>query len=281
MMKIKITGDSTCDLSPELIAKYDFGITPITIVKGDEQFKDGLGITPDDIYEYFDSGKGICSTSASNVSDYLQEFGKYAADYDAIIHFGLGSKISSSYQNAMVAAAQFDNIYVIDTESLSSAIGYMMITAAEMVKEGKTPEEIVAAIKTMIPKMEISFVVDKLDYLHKGGRCSSVSALATGLLKIKPCIELTDGSMKVGKKYRGSIEHCIKLYVADRLKNREDIDTKRLFITHSKCDPQLVEAIRTMCAEHFDFEEVYETVAGCTVTSHCGPNTLGIIFCRK
>lgn len=281
-MRIKITADSTCDLTPELAAKHDIRVIPIIIVKGDEQHRDAVDITPDDIFEYFEQGKGICSTSALNVADYMAEFEKYAADYDAVIHFGMSSGISSTYQNAMLAAAEFDNVYVVDTLNLTTSIGYMALEAAILAEQGDlSAEQIIERVRPLVDKLETSFVIDTLTYLHKGGRCSSVAALASGLLKIKPCIELTDGTMKVGKKYRGNFAHCLKLYIHDRLKNRDDVDTKRLFITHSKCDPQLVEDVKSICQEYFDFEEILETEVGCTVASHCGPNTLGIIIARK
>ena len=280
-MKIKITADSTCDLTPELAEKYNIGVIPIIIVKGDEQFRDGNGITPDDIFAYFDAGKGICSTSALNIADYTVEFEKYAQDYDAVIHFGMSGDISSTCRNAALAAAEFDNVYVVDSKNLTTAIAYQAIEASIMAEQGLTPEEIIARIEPLIGKLETSFVIETLTYLHKGGRCSSVSALVGGLLKIKPCIELTDGTMKVGKKYRGNFANCVKQYIHDRLKNRDDVDTKRLFVTHAKCDPQLVEEVKAICREYFDFEEIIETPVGCTVASHCGPNTLGIIVAKK
>lgn len=280
-MKIKITADSTCDLTQELAEKYNIGVIPIIIIKGDEQFRDGNGICPDDIYEYFDSGKGICSTSALNIADYIMEFEKYAGDYDAVIHFGMSGDISSTCRNAALAAEEFDNVYVVDSKNLTTSIAYLAMEASILAEQGLTPVEIIAKVEPLVDKLETSFVIDTLTYLHKGGRCSSVAALVGGLLKIKPCIELTEGTMKVGKKYRGNFAHCLKLYVHDRFKNRDDIDTKRLFVTHAKCDPELVEEVKAICREYFDFEEILETPVGCTVASHCGPNTLGVVFARK
>lgn len=280
-MRIKITADSTCDLSQELIAKHDIEIVPLLIVKDGKAFKDGAEIKPREIFDYFEREKKICSTSAVNVMGYKEVFAKYAADYDAVIHFNISSGFSGTCQNAKLAAADFDNVFIVDTRNLSTGSGLLVLHAAEMAENGSPAEEILAETTAMTDKVEASFVINTLDYLAKGGRCSSVTALATGLLKIKPCINVVDGGMTVGKKYRGSFEHCIKLYVNDRLKNRSDIDTKRIFVTHTSCDPKVVAEVKTIIKDYFTFDEVLETVAGCTISSHCGPNTLGILFVRK
>ena len=281
MMKIKITADSTCDLSEELVKKYDVEIVPLLIVKGDECLQDGVEIKPQEVFDYFSEGKRICSTSAVNVMGYKEVFAKFADDYDAVIHFNISSGFSGTHQNAKLAAEDFTNVYVVDTKNLSTGSGLMVLHGAEMAAAGCGAEEIMAEMVNMAEKVEASFVIDTLEYLAKGGRCSAVTALATGILKIKPCINVVDGGMKVGKKYRGNFEHCIKLYVHDRLKNRDDIDTKRIFVTHTSCDAKVVAEVKAIIKEYFDFDEVLETVAGCTVSSHCGPNTLGILFVRK
>ena len=280
-MNIKITADSTCDLSEELIKKYGVEIMPLIIVKGSESLKDGLEITPKEVFDYFQEGKRICSTSAVNVASYYELFSKFSGEYDAVIHFSLSAEFSSTCQNAKLAAAEFENVYVVDTRNLSTGSGLVIIKCAELAASGMNASDIVKDLEVFTNKVEASFVINTLEYLYKGGRCSSVTALATGILKIKPCIEVVDGKMKVGKKYRGSFEHCVKAYVNDRLKNRDDIDLSRIFVTHTGCDPDLVDEIKEIIKGYFDFAEVLETVAGCTISSHCGPNTLGILFVRK
>ncbi|MGI5825293.1 MAG: DegV family protein [Bacillota bacterium] len=280
-MKIKITADSTCDLSQALIEKYNVRIIPLIIVKGTESLKDGEEIQPQEVFDYFQEGKRICSTSAVNVSGYREVFAEYAAEYDAVVHFNISSGFSSTCQNAKLAAEEFENVYVVDTKNLSTGSGLVVMQGAELAAAGFSAAEIVSRLEDFVKKVEASFVIDTLEYLYKGGRCSSVTALATGLLKIKPCIEVVNGNMKVGRKYRGSFEHCLKLYVHDRLKNRDDIDTSRIFVTHTGCDPRLVAEVKEIIKSYFDFDEILETVAGCTISSHCGPNTLGILFVRK
>lgn len=280
-MKIKIASDSTCDLSAELIRKYDIGITPLYIEKEGQFCRDGIDIVPQDIYEYVGSGKGVCHTAAANVEDYVKYFAEYRKDHDAVIFFNISSEMSSCYQNACVAAEEFTNIYVIDSRNLSTGIGLLVLEAAERAAAGEAPEKIAADIREMTAKVEASFVIDTLFYLQKGGRCSALVALGANLLKLKPCIEVKNGSMGVGKKYRGKIEACIEQYVRERLAGRDDINRHRVFVTHSGCKPEVVARVKEIVAECGGFDEVLETMAGCTVSNHCGPNTLGVLFIRK
>lgn len=280
-MSIKITADSTCDLPKGIVNKYNLEIMPIRVIKNGEEYKDGIDITPVEVIDYCEKNKDVCSTSAANIADYIEVFDKFANEYDAVIHFSLGSKFSGSCQNAKLAAADYENVYVVDTDSLSSGSGYIVYEAAVMAEKGFSAEDIVAESEKLKGKVEISFVLDKLNYLSRGGRCSSVTALATGILKIKPSILLTDGALGVHKKYRGSFEHCAKLYIKDCLKDRTDIDTKRVFITSCACNPALIEELKELVLSYTDFEEVVIAEAGCTVTSHCGPNTMGIIYSGK
>ena len=280
-MSIKITADSTCDLPKSIVEKYNLEIVPIMVIKEGKEYRDGVDITPSEIFDYCEKTKGICSTSAANIAGYIEVFDKYTNEYDAIIHFSLGSKFSSSCQNAKLAAENYKNVYIVDTNSLSSGSGYMVYEAAIMAEKGLSAEEIVAKSEELKEKIEISFVLDKLNYLSRGGRCSSVTALATGILKIKPSILLTDGALGVHKKYRGSFEHCAKLYIKDCLKDRTDIDYKRIFITSAACDPLLIEEFKKQVLSYANFEEVIINEAGCTVSNHCGPNTMGVIYARK
>ena len=280
-MKIKISADSTCDLSEALRAQYDVGITPLYIEKEGKNYRDGIDIVPQDIYDYVGSGQGVCRTAAVNVGDYLDVFTAYRKEYDAVIHFNISSEMSSCYQNACMAAQELTNVYVVDSRNLSTAIGLLVLEAAERAAAGEAPEKIAETMRETAEKVEASFVIDTLFYLQKGGRCSSLVALGANLLKLKPCIEVKYGKMGVGKKYRGKIGNCVEQYVRERLSGRDDLRRNRIFITHSGCAPEIVERVRGVIAECGGFDEVLETTAGCTISNHCGPNTLGVLFIRK
>ena len=280
-MNVKIITDSTADLSPELLAKYDISVVPLYVLMGDTMQKDGLEVTPEDIYAHVTATKKLPSTSAPNLGDFVDEFKKWRDLGYEIVHFNISSDFSSSYQNACSAAAEVGGVQVVDTRNLSTGSGLVVLHGAEMAQKGASAEEIKRACDSMTDRVEASFVVDSIDYLHKGGRCSSVAALGANLLKLKPLIEVIDGKMKAGKKYRGTIDKVILNYVADKLKGRDDIDKHRIFITHTKCSSVTVQRVRGKINELYPgFEEILETTAGCTITSHCGPGTLGILFVR-
>lgn len=281
-MKIKILSDSTCDLPKELIEKYDIGIFPLTIVKNGEFFRDNETITPADIFSHVAAGGDLCSTAAGNVSEYQELFARYANDYDGILHVNIGSGFSSSYQNASLAAMEFDNVVVIDSQNLSTGQAHIVIKAAQLAAECSSLEELKEKLDSYVPKVEASFVLDQLKYMVKGGRCSSVVALGANLLNLKPCIEVRGGKMSVVKKYRGSYTKCLVNYVKDRLAGREDIEKEILFLTYTPVSGEAQEAVKNAIAEHGSyFENVYESTAGCTVSCHCGPGTLGVLFVRK
>lgn len=280
-MRIKISSDSTCDLPPELIERYDIAITPLCVTKGDEVFHDGVDIRPADIFAHVEAGGALCGTTAVSVGEYSELFAKYSGEYDAVIQICIGSGFSSSYQNACVAAEDFPNVRVIDSQNLSTGQGHVVIEACKLAEAGKSAEEIVEAMTALAPRIEASFIIDRLDYMAKGGRCSTVAALGANLLKLKPCIEVTDGKMHVCKKYRGSFDKCLEAYVTDRLKDRDDIVQERIFITHSPVSASGIALVKRKIAEYGHFAEVYETDAGCTVSCHCGPGTLGVLFIRS
>ena len=280
-MNIKILSDSTCDLPNELLEKHNITLVPLTVIKNDSDFKDGVDITPADIFAHVAAGGALCSTSAVSVGEYEEFFQKYASEYDAVIHINIGSGFSSSYQNACVAAADFDNVYCVDSLNLSTGQGFLVLKASAMAQEGMEPKAIVAALNDIVPKVEASFLVDKLDYLVKGGRCSAAAALGANLLNLKPCIEVKDGKMGVVKKYRGNYAKCLATYVKDRLADREDIDRDTLFVTRTVVSDDCLQAVRGAVADHGNFSSVYETYAGCTVSCHCGPGTLGVLFLKK
>ena len=281
-MKVKIISDSTCDLSKELIEKYDIAILPLYVTLNDETKKDGIEVNPEDIYEYVEKSGKLPTTSAGNIGDYLDVFKTWREQGYEIVHFNISGDFSSSYRNACLAAEEIDGVEVVDSRNLSTGQGLVVLHGAEMAMNGASAKEIAQSCREMTSKVEASFVVDSIDYLFKGGRCSALAAFGANLLKLKPCIEVTDGKMNPGKKYRGNISKVMVNYVADVLNGRDDIDKKRVFITHTKCDKEDVEAVRAKIMELCpDFEEILETTAGCTITTQCGPNTLGVLFVRK
>lgn len=282
-MKIKLISDSTCDLSKELIEKYDIAIVPLYVMIDDQMRKDGVDMTPEDIYDYVERKGVLPSTSAGSIGDYIDTFTYWKEQgYDQIVHFSISSGFSSSYANACIAAEEVGDVFVVDSKNLSTGQGLVVLYGADLLAEGKDGKEIAESCSAITDKVEASFVVDSIDYLHKGGRCSAVAALGANLLSLKPCIEVEDGKMKSGKKYRGKISMVIKNYVKERLADRNDIDSHRIFITHTKCDEQDVQNVRDIIQEVAPyFEEILETTAGGTITTHCGPNTLGVLFVRK
>ena len=281
-MKVKITSDSTCDLSPELVKKYDIGILPLLITFGEEVFRDGIDATPEDIYRFVEETGTLPKTCALNTAEYEEFFRGWTDQGFALIHFCIGSKFSSTCQNAQIVASSMDNVYVVDSGNLSAGQGLLVLRAAELQKQGLSAKEIYEACTALVPFVEASFVLDDLEYLVKGGRCSGVAAFGANLLKLKPCIEVRSGVMEPTKKYRGRIQNVILDYVADRLTGRDDLDKGRIFITHTRCDPEWVDAARKKVMELIpDFEEILETTAGATVTTHCGPSTLGVLYIRK
>ena len=279
-MKIKILSDSTCDLSPALLAENDISLVPLTVVKGDEQFKDGVTITAADIFAHVAAGGDLCSTAANSIGEYADEFEKYT-DYEGVILVTIGSGFSSCYQNACLAAEDYPNVRVVDSQNLSTGQGLVVLKACELAKSATDLDALADELRAFTEKVEASFLVDKLDYLAKGGRCSAVAALGANLLNLKPCIEVKNGKMGVVKKYRGKYEKCLSSYVKERLAGREDIDRGILFVTQTEVSDVCYEAVMAAVAENGNFEKTYETVAGCTVSCHCGPGTLGVLFVRK
>ena len=281
-MPVKITADSTCDLSKEILEKYDIDITPLYVTLGGKTGKDGIDVTPEDIYRFVESSGKLPKSSAVNAEDYAVMFKKWREQGYEIIHFCIGSDFSCCFQNANIAAQDMDGIYIIDTENLSSGQGLLVVRAAELAIDGRSAKEIVEECEKLKSKVEASFVIDTIEYLHKGGRCSSLAAFGANVFHIKPCIEVKDGKMGAAKKYRGNINRVIKNYVEDRLKGRTDIDSARIFITHSKCDDGTVDKVKEYIREFQpEMKEILDTDAGATITTHCGPGTLGVLFIRK
>lgn len=280
-MRIKITADSTCDLSPAYVARHDITIIPLSINMNGQDYIDGINITPDEIISHVAGGGDLPKTSAVNIASYLERFETLLKDCDAIIHFNIGSDFSSCHVNA-VAAANGLPVYCVDSENLTTGTGLLLMEAVDMVESGcDSPEAIVNHVKSLISKVDTSFILDRLDFIYKGGRCSMVSALGANLLHLRPCIEVKEGKMVVGRKFRGSFDRCLKQYVADRLRAPESIDSKRLIIAHSGVSDAVIDAVKTQVADIMAFEEVSIVRAGCTITSHCGENTLGLLFLNR
>lgn len=279
MSKVKICADSVCDLSEELKSRYDISVVPLYVSRGDITLKDGEEINQKDVFAHYRSTGKLCSTSAVNVSDFTEFFAEQLNSYDELIIITIGSDFSATYQNACIAAEDFMNVHVVDSRNLSTGEGLVAVSAAKLAAEGLSADEIVKRLEEIIPKVDASFFVANVEYLHKGGRCSSIAALGANLLKLKPCIQVTDGKMSVVKKYRGSIEKTISDYVRDRLTNVE-ADEDLIFITHttgSKNTALAAEEIK----KYKNFKEIAMTDAGCTVACHCGEDTLGVLFIRK
>ena len=280
-MRIKITSDSTCDLSAELLQKYDIGIVPLIVIKDNQEFIDGVTITPADIFAHVAAGGSLCTTAARGVAVYQEEFAKYAKDYDGVIHVNIGSSFSSSYQNACIAAEDFDNVRVIDSKNLSTGHGLVVLKACDLAETAEDLDELKKELEAFTARVEASFVLDRLEYMVKGGRCSGAAALGANLLSLKPCIEVKDGKMAVVKKYRGHIEKCMASYVKDRLAERSDLDEDRIFITRTEVSQESLKVVEDGISQYGHFRNVYETIAGCTISCHCGPGTMGVLFVRK
>lgn len=275
---IKITTDSTCDLPKTLLEQHDISVIPLGIVKAGKLYEDGVNIHTGDIAAHVDAGGDITTTSAVNIVDYVEFFRAFTGKYDAVVHINLGLGFSSCHQNAKLAAMDVPEVTVVDSANLSTGHGFVVLAAAEAAEAGKSVGEILALLEDLIPRVEASFVLDTLDYMKKGGRCSAVMALGANLLKLHPCIEVMDGKMSVVKKYRGSMEKVIADYVRERVCGREDVDFSRVFLVDTCRTPGLVDVARRELAGKFG--EVIETQAGCTIFCHCGPDTLGVMFAR-
>ena len=280
-MNIKILSDSTCDLPQEVLEKYNITMVPLAVIKDGKQFTDGVDITPADIFNHVAAGGDLCSTAAINIGEYADIFAKYTSDYDGVIHINISSEFSSCYQNARLAAAEFDNVRAVDSRNLSTGQGLVVLQACKLAQECNDLDEIVEKLNAFTDKVEASFLLDRLEYMVKGGRCSAAAALGANLLNLKPCIEVKNGKMSVVKKYRGNYAKCLANYVKDRLANRDDVEKETLFVTRTPVTDECFNAVKDAVSAYNDFETTYWNEAGCTVSCHCGPGTLGILFMRK
>ncbi|MBQ1411251.1 MAG: DegV family protein [Oscillospiraceae bacterium] len=279
--KILITSDSTTDLSPELLAQYQIPILPLTVTLNDIDHKDGLDITPEDIYRNYEENKSLPKTAAPNLADCTEFFRQYVEQGYHIVHFTISSEMSSSYQNSVIAAEEFEHVHVVDTRNLSTGGGLLALRATELAQRGMCAAMIAEECRRLVPHVDSSFVIDSLEFLHKGGRCSTLAMLGANVMKFKPCIIVKDGKMSVGKKYRGKFDAVLLQYVAERIGDGSDIDGSHIFITHGGCDPEIVNACAQTVRRQGNFTNVHITHTNCTVSSHCGPGTLGVLFLRK
>lgn len=280
-MRYQITSDSTCDLSPEQLEQYNIRLLPLYVSMDGKTLRDGVDVKPNDIYAHVSAGGSLPQTAAVNLADYVRAFTELSKKNDFVIHVCISLDFSCCYQNAKLAAADFDNVYVVDSRNLSTGHGLVVLEAERMAREGMAPDDIVAALHDLTGRVEASFILDRLDYMKKGGRCSAVTLLGANLLRLRPCIEVRDGKMGVGKKYRGSFDKCVCEYITDKIGNRSDLELRRVFITHSGVSEETVQKAVETVQKLQPFEEICVTRAGCTVSSHCGPGTLGVLYIRK
>ena len=281
--KVILTADSTCDLSRDLKERCNVFYYPLHIILDGEDYLDNVDITPPEIFAKFNEKKILPKTSAVNIGEYSAFFKQFVDDGCEVVHINLGSALSSSYKNACLAAEEFEGVEVVDSCNLSTGTGHIVVQAAKLIKQGLSAAEVAAKLREMTSRVHSSFILDTLKFLAAGGRCSSVVALGANLLNLKPCILVnnSDGSMAVGKKYRGKLDKVLPLYVEDTLNKYDNIDDDLIFITHSGIDKSYVELVRQAIMKVHPFKEIEETVASCTISSHCGPNTLGILFMTK
>ncbi len=279
--KILIASDSTTDLSPEQVEKYGIKIIPMSVTVGGKTYTDGLDIDPDKIYDNYNKTGELPKTSAINIVRFGDFYEEYTSQGYSIVMFTISSEMSSTFSNARLAAEDFSNVYVVDTKNLSTGGGLLLIHASELASEGKSAEEIAKACDDIASCVDASFVIDSLEFLHKGGRCTALEAFGANLLSLKPCISVKNGKMGVGKKYRGKFDRVLPMYIEDRLGDCADICPEHVFITHAGCDEEIVNMCVEKVRSYGYFNDVLVSRAGCTVSSHCGKNTLGVLFIRK
>lgn len=284
MKSVVITADSTCDLPQYLIEKYHIIITPLSILLGDKSYTDGVDIFPNDIYDYVAKTGVLPKTAAVTPAQYYELFERLTNEGNSVVHIGLSSAISSSYQNACIAASDFDDVYCVDSKSLCTAMGLLVLKACDFREKGFDAKRIANRVKSLIPKVSTTFILDNLEYLHKGGRCSGVVKFSANVLGIKPSIAMDNksGTLDVAKKYRGKMDVVYKQYINDSLRDINKIDPSRIVIANSGgISPEILSFAKGVIEGKNKFAEVITADAGCTISSHCGPKTLAIFYIRK
>ncbi len=278
---VKVISDSVCDLSQELVEKYDIEIMPLHVVLGNEEYEDGVNITPDELYRWSDKNQATPKTSAAGIEQVMEVYRPHLEKGEEIVIFSISAEFSTTYNVMRMAAAELDaedKVFVIDSANLSTGQGHLVVEAAAMAQAGKSGAEIAAYIEELKPLVRASFVVDTLTYLHRGGRCSGVAALAGGMLKLHPKIVVEDGKMKPTEKFRGKIGKVIMDYTKSMEEDIKNAKKERVFITHSGCDEAIIEEVKQYLEEMNHFDEILVTRAGAVVSSHCGPGTLGVLY---
>lgn len=280
---IILSADSTCDLGDELRARYNVEYYPFHVILEDKIYADGVDLMPDQIYAVYREKKVLPKTAAINTAEYVEYFRQWTDKGYEVIHITLGSGLSATYNNCRLAAEELPGVHVIDSRNLSTGSGLIVIEAAERITAGMPAAQIAEEVQALTDKAHASFVIDTLEFLYKGGRCSALAMLGANMLQLKPCIEVdnSSGAMGVGKKYRGSLDKALTQYVQDKLEGRTDIRNDRIFITHSGISDERIAMVKKLVEKYGDFKEIFVTRAGCTISSHCGPNTLGVLFMTK
>ena len=279
MQNIVISSDSTCDLGEELIKRYDIKIMSMSVMLGENSYKDGVDIVPEDIFRYFDETGNLPKTAAPSVAEYEEFFKQLTDRGDHVVHINISSKASGSHGFAAAAAKSFGGkVVVVDSHALSTGQGLLVLKACDLREEGKSAQEIGEALTALRDKVNTSFIPDTLLYLYKGGRCSTLSYYGAKVLSIHPMIDMKDGKLYPKRKYIGKMSRCLKNYISDLAQDYPKYDRTRCFITHSHADDEIVEQARALVSQLFDFDETFITVAGSIITSHCGRNTIGVLF---
>lgn len=283
MSKVRIVADSTCDLPKELLEQYEISVIPLCIVMDDKSYYDGEEVTPDEIYVWADENKTTPKTAAASFEKVEMVLKPHMEAGEDIIFFGISSKMSTTCNVIRLYGEEeeYGRLFIVDSLNLSTGIGLQVLKAADMVKEGKTAEEIVSEIEAARGRVCASFVVDTLTYLARGGRCSSVTALLGNALKMHPSIVVRDGAMEVSKKYRGQINSALLKYTKDMKDDLLNAESNRVFITHSGCSNETIDKIKEYLEELNYFDEILVSRAGGVISSHCGPQTLGVLFYAK
>lgn len=282
--KVILSADSTCDLSPELKERYQVQYFPYHIILDGKQYMDGVDIRPEDLYRAYREKKQLPKTAAIGTMEFYEYFHQWVNDGYEVVHINLGSALSAAHQNCRLAGQELGHVYVIDSCSLSTGMGLLVIEAGRRIARGMPAEQVYREVSALTANTHASFILDTLEFMHAGGRCSAVTALGANLLSLKPCIEVDNqhgGAMRVGKKYRGNLQKVLPQYTRTQLENRADLILDRVFITHSGISQEYIDLVRRTIQEAADFREICVTQASCTISCHCGPNTLGVLFLTK
>ena len=282
MKEIVITTDSTCDLGEAILAERNIFQLPLSVTLGERTYRDGIDIVPADIFRYFEQTGDLPKTSAPSVGEYEEFFRSFTDSGKTVVHLNISAKASGSHSFALAAAKNIGkNVFVVDSHALSTGQGLLVLKACDLRDAGKSAREIADELVALRDKVNTSFIPDTLLYLYKGGRCSTMSYYGSKVLSIHPLIAMKDGQLYPKRKYMGAMTRCLKKYIGDLAEEYPDYDPTRCFITHSNADAELVQSAKALVASMFRFDEVLETVAGSIITSHCGRNTIGVLFISK